>query len=260
MRLRRQSCPLEAVDAGGDAGGAKPVVDVDDGNIRSAGIEHAQERRDPAETGAIADASRHGNDRCGDEATNDAGKRAFHSRNANNDASLRQLAFAMPEQAVNASDANVVELIYPVAHHARGEKGFFGDGNVAGTGGNDKDQALAGNFAAALNGNDAGERMEFRGARRLAVGLFDGGEGFSVGTGDENVVVRVFFLKHGADDTSDMLRRLALGEDDFGKTLAQGAMVVDFRETEVLEWKMFKPFNGRAGREFSAPHGFQDFQ
>jgi hypothetical protein len=73
----------EAVDAGGDAGGAETVVDIDDGDVGGATVEHAEERGDAAEAGAVADAGGDGNDRRGDEATDDAGQRAFHSSDAN---------------------------------------------------------------------------------------------------------------------------------------------------------------------------------
>src|SRR6266576_1751325 len=114
-----------AVDAGGDAGSAEAVVDVDDGDVGGAGIEHAEERGYAAEARAVADAGWHGNHRRGDETANDAGKGAFHSRNANDDAGLRELAFAVLEQAMNPGDADVVELIDTVAHHVRREKRFF---------------------------------------------------------------------------------------------------------------------------------------
>jgi len=130
---------LEAVDAGGNAGGAETVVDVDDGDVRGAGIEHAEERGDAAEAGTVAHAGRNGNDRRGDETANHTGKRAFHSRNANDNASLGKLAFAMFQQAMNAGDADIVKLIDGDAHQAGGQECFFGDGNVAGAGRNDED-------------------------------------------------------------------------------------------------------------------------
>ncbi len=145
---------LQPVDAGGDAGSTEAVVDVDDGDVGCAGIEHAKQRGYPAEAGAVADAGGHGNHRRGDETANDARKGAFHSRNANDDAGLRELAFAVLEQAMNPGDTDVVELIDTVAHHLRGQKRFFGDGNVARAGGDNQDQAFSGNFAAAFDGDD----------------------------------------------------------------------------------------------------------
>src|SRR5690349_20966110 len=113
---------LDAVDAGGDTGGAETVVDVDDRDVGGAGIEHAEQRGDTTEAGSVTDAGRHGNDWGGDQATDHARKGAFHSGNANDDAGLGEFAFAMLEQAMNAGDTDVVELIDAVAHHARGEQ------------------------------------------------------------------------------------------------------------------------------------------
>ena len=47
------------------------------------------------------------------------GKRALHSRDADNDASLGEIA-AMFEQAMDAGDADVVEMLGAIAHHAGG--------------------------------------------------------------------------------------------------------------------------------------------
>jgi len=251
---------LNSVDAGGDAGGAETVVNVDDRDVGGAGIEHAKKSGDTTEAGSVTDAGRHGNDWGGDETADHARKGAFHSGNANDDASLGELAFAMLEQAMNAGDTDVVELVDAIAHHARGEQSFFGDGNVAGASGDDKDQAFAGDFAAALDGDDAREGMKLRGARGFSIGFFHGGEDFGVGASDENVVARVFLLEHGADDFGGLLRRFAFGENDFGKALAEGAVMVDFGKAEVLERQMLESLDRRSRREVSALHGFQNFQ
>jgi hypothetical protein len=47
------------------------------------------------------------------------------------------------EQAMNPGDADVVELIDTVAHHVRREKRFLRDGNVAGAGRDNQDQAFS---------------------------------------------------------------------------------------------------------------------
>ena len=144
MTIRRNitNSGLKAVDAGGDAGGAEAIVNVYDGNVRGAGIEHSEQSGDAAEAGTVTNAGGHGNYRDRDEAADDAGQSAFHAGNADDDASLRQLAFTMLKQAMNACDADVVKRIHAIAHHAGGEKGFLGDGDVAGACGNDEDQSF----------------------------------------------------------------------------------------------------------------------
>ncbi len=79
----------QAVDAGGDAGGAEAVVDIHDGDVRGAGIQHTQQRGDAAEAGAVADAGGNGDHRRTDKAADNARQRAFHARHTNNDARLR---------------------------------------------------------------------------------------------------------------------------------------------------------------------------
>jgi hypothetical protein len=251
---------LQPVHAGGDAGSAETVVDIDDGDVGGTGIEHAKKSGNAPEAGAVADAGRNGNDWRGHEAADHAGKSAFHPRDTDDDASLRQLAFAMFEQAMNARDADVVELIDAVAHHAGREQGFFGYGNVAGASGDDENQAFARDLAPTLDGDDAGERVELRGVGTLSVGFFHGGENFSVGASDENIVARVFLLEHGADDFSDLLRRFAFGENDFGEALTQSAMMVDFGKTQVLKRQVLEALDGPVGRELPGLYGFQNFQ
>src|SRR5207249_6639522 len=114
---------------------AETVVDVDDGNVGSAGIEHAEERRHAAETGAVADAGGNGNDWYGHEPRDDTGQGAFQSGHTNNHARLGQF-LAVLEEAMNAGDANIVEMLGAVARHARGEERFLGHGNDAGPGRN----------------------------------------------------------------------------------------------------------------------------
>jgi hypothetical protein len=51
-----------------------------------------------------------------------------------------------------------------------------------------------------------------------------------------------------------------LGKDDFGKTLAEDAVMVDFGKTEILKRQVPEPLEGRAGSEFPALDGFQNLQ
>jgi hypothetical protein len=74
------------------------------------------------------------------------------------------------------------------------------------------------------------------------------------------VLARMFFLKHGPHDFGDLLRGLSLGKDDFGKTLAEGAVMIDLGKAEILKRQVPEPVQGRAGREFPALDGFQNFQ
>src|SRR6187401_1039685 len=53
----------QMINCARDRGRAESVVDVDDGDAGSTGVEHSEERGDAAEAGAVPDARRDGDDR-----------------------------------------------------------------------------------------------------------------------------------------------------------------------------------------------------
>jgi hypothetical protein len=122
-----------ARDEGGDDGRAEAVVDVDDGDVGRAGVEHAEQCGDAAEGCAIADAGGHSDDRRGHQSADDAGECAFHSRA--DDGGLAALQrFVMCEQAMQAGDADVEEALDRSTEEFRGDGRLFGDGKIAGAG------------------------------------------------------------------------------------------------------------------------------
>ena len=165
----------------------------------------------------------------------------------------------MLEEPVDAGDADVIEMLDAIAHDLRGEQGFFGDRNVAGAGGDDENLAFAGDFAIALDGDDAGEGMKFCNALRGSGGAPDGGEGGGVGASDEYILAAVFGTEHGPGDVSNLLGRFALGEDDFGVALAQCAVMVDLGEAEILEGEMLEAVDGAIGREGAKADEVEEF-
>ena len=58
---------------------AVAVVDVDHGDAGRAGVEHREQRGDPAEGGAVADAGRHRDERHADQAADHGRQRALHA-------------------------------------------------------------------------------------------------------------------------------------------------------------------------------------
>ncbi len=67
------------VDAGGEHGSAEAVVDVDHADAAGAGVEHREQRRDPAEVGAVADTRGDRDDRDIDEPGDQGRQRALHA-------------------------------------------------------------------------------------------------------------------------------------------------------------------------------------
>jgi hypothetical protein len=53
------------------------------------------------------------------------------------------------------------------------------------------------------------------------------------------------------EDSRDLRRRLAFTEDDLRHTRAQGAMMIDFGEAEILEGQMAQASDRSVGREFA---------
>src|SRR5215470_1473481 len=85
-----ESCS-EAIDAGSHAGGAKAVVNVDDGDVGGAAVQHGEERRHSTKTGAVADTRGHGDDRHGNQSADDTRERALHPGYADDDARSGEL-------------------------------------------------------------------------------------------------------------------------------------------------------------------------
>src|ERR687883_989491 len=75
-----------SVDEARDEARAEAVVDVDDRDVRRAGVEHPEERGDAAEARAVADARRHRDDGDGDQPADYGGERALHPRRDDDDA------------------------------------------------------------------------------------------------------------------------------------------------------------------------------
>ena len=152
---------------------------------------------------------------------------------------------------MNAGDADIVEAVDAVAHELGGELGFFGDGNVAGAGGDDADDAFTSDLAIAFDGDGPGELVKFR----CVVQALYGREGFFVGAGDQNILAGVS-AEHAFGDFGDLAGRFAFAEDNFGKTLTESPVMVDFGKSQVFEGQMFQAFDGGFAREFAGANGF----
>src|SRR5579863_4617073 len=133
---------------------------------------------------AIADAGGNGDDGLGNEAGDDAGQRAFHAGNDDDDiCALDNFEFA--ENTVQAGDADVTDALDTVAHDFGGHGGFLGDGQIAGAGADNGNRA--GTFA-------RGRFFDGDAARQLVVNgvleFFAQGAGVGVGDArDENALL-----------------------------------------------------------------------
>jgi len=135
------------------------------------------------------------------------------------------------EEAVEAGDADVGDGDGRDGHGAEGNEGFGGDGSVGGAGGDDGD-----------GGTGWGGIEEVRGVEEGGAGGFvdEGGGEIDVKSleliligagGQDGVVVGGEFF----GDFADLDGGFAGAEDGFGMAAAEGAVVVEGGEGEVLE-------------------------
>ena len=76
----------------------KPLSMLTTDDAGRAAVQHAEQRREAAEAGAVADAGRHGDDRHADQAGDDARQRAFHAGDDDDDAGGRRGARRSPSR------------------------------------------------------------------------------------------------------------------------------------------------------------------
>jgi len=139
----------------------------------------------------------------------------------------------------------VIDVLDGVSHHFSGDNSLFGDGDVAGSGGNNCDHALAIAFAVALEHDGSGQRTIFDFVHVCR----DSGKLRFVSTGGKHIsAVRGKARK----DVRDLLWRLALAENDFRHSLAENPVMVHLGETEILEGEVSEPVNGMVGGQAAA--------
>ena len=131
------------------------------------------------------------------------------------------------EEAVDAGYAYVVEAGDFGVEELGGDGGLFGDGLVAGAGGEDGD--VAGGFGGGglFEGDGAGLWM-VDGCGVLGEDACGGG---GVGAGGEDVDAGG---GHAGEDFGGLLRGFVLGVDDLGEAGAEGAVVIDAGVAEVF--------------------------
>src|SRR6266852_9470714 len=152
----------------------------------------------------------------------------------------------MRQKAVDARDSDVIDMLNVVAHQFRGDDCFFGDRDVAGSSGHDHDHALAVQLAIALEHDGASDWPILWPILCQVHSGGDGGILFLGSPGREHVAA---VGRQASEDVRHLARRFALGKNHLGHALAQGAMVVDLGETEVLKGQVTQALDGVVGRE-----------
>jgi hypothetical protein len=142
-------------------------------------------------------------------------------------------------------------MLDAVAHEFGGDYGFFSYGNVAGAGGDYRDDSFAVEVAVAVEGDGSGERAidGFGDLSRYSVELF-----FSRARGEDIA----FVLGQLRENLRHLSGRFALAENHLGHALAQGAVMVDLGEAQVLEGEMAEALDGFVGRELFGADLFEE--
>src|SRR3984957_5356911 len=130
MRVDRDSS-LEPVHEARRIPCAETVVNIDYRNIARATVQHPEQRRQAVKTRAVADTSGHGDHWSRHQTANYSRQRTLHARADSPDARHRQ-TLTILHQAVNASDADVIDRIHFIAHHFDGYLRLFSHGKIAG--------------------------------------------------------------------------------------------------------------------------------
>jgi hypothetical protein len=147
---------------------------------------------------------------------------------------------------VNARDSDVVDVLDVVAHQFRGDDGFFGDRDVTGSGGDDYDHALALRLAITLENDGASEWTILWLGHIVSECGGDGGVLFFGGTRGEDVAA---VGGEAGEDVGDLAGRFARGKNHLGHALAEGAMMVELGETQVLKRQVTQALDGFVGGE-----------
>lgn len=200
---------------------------------------------------AVTDGGGDGDDGDGDHPADDAGECTLHPSAGDDDIGFMQ-QWALSEQAMNASDADVGDASHGGAEKLGGNGGLIGNGEVTAAGADD------GNFAfraeGALAEGDAGwEYMVLSSGAKLLDGLVGGltrfgGEDIDPAGGEAR------------EDGGDLLGRFAESEDDLWHTGAQSAMVVNLGEADVFKGEIFKARGSVVGSEFAGLNALEQME
>jgi hypothetical protein len=147
---------------------------------------------------------------------------------------------------VNSGDSYVIDVLDVITHQLRGDDCFFGYWDVTGSGGHDHDHALAVRLAIALEDDGAREWTIVGLGPMVSECGGDGGVLFFGGSRGQHVAA---VGGEAGEDFSHLAGRFALGKNHLGHALAQGAMMVELGETQVLKGQVTQALYGFVGGE-----------
>jgi hypothetical protein len=218
------------VDGAGNRSGAEAVVDVDHRDSARAAVQHRQEGGHPAETGSVPYAGGYGYDRDIDKACHNARQCAFHTGDYDHHTRSDEPA-VLGEEAMKAGDADIDDPVYAIAHDFRGDRRLFGNRKVGRTCRRNYDRSAAGRYFP--NTQCDGPRHFVK----LCVWKL-----LANRTVRDRISSRHKQAVTGRDDAvgdgRNLDGRLAGAIDNFRKSLAQMAVMIDAREAQILERRL----------------------
>ena len=155
--------------SGDQAGNMTPIksgVDVDRDHIGRAAIEHPEQRRQPAEVGAVADARRHRDHRAIHQPPDGLRRGPLHAGDADDRVGARPEGSLLSNRWMPATPTSTTSGNVAAPRLGR-DAGLLGDGQVAGAGGDDHDAAelravVVGPAGAGRSGRRVGARLRGR--------------------------------------------------------------------------------------------------
>ncbi len=151
------------------------------------------------------------------------------------------------EQPMDAGDADVVQARDAVARQLGRQRRFLGDRQVGRAGSNHQDLSAA---------DDRRRRVNDRRTRACAEydRLGNAARNRAAGSGSRRVISTLWPIVEAARDLDDLFRRLACAENHFGKAGAQGAVMIDLGEAEVVERQRAQLIERGIGAERAGAH------
>src|SRR5277367_1352494 len=246
-------CQSKPVDHASHTPSPKPIINIHHAHIRSAAIQHRQQRRQPPKTRSITSARRHRNHRSRHQPRHHARQRPLHSRHANNHPRRRQFLTVL-QQPVQPRHSHVINRLSPVPHDLRRHQRFFRHGNIARPRGYHQNQSLPMIRRAARNSDRARELVKSRRPRQL----LHRRKNLLVRARDQYIVRRLR-PQHSPRNLRHLLRRFLPRKNHFRKSLPQRAMVVNLREPQILVRPLAQLLHRAFHRQAPALHRLQKF-
>lgn len=183
------------------------------------GIEHAQQRRDPAERRAVADARGHGDHRTVGQAADDGRQRPLHARDRNDDA-RRHDRVQIGEQTVKTRHTDIIQACDRVSERLSRQRCLLRDGDITRAAGRDDDAPLAAGRRELTDDADSGGAVIVQRKVRLQVG-----RRLRRQARDEDRPLAA--AQHLPGNAEDVFLCLALAEDDLRHPLTNAAVEID---------------------------------